>query len=91
MGVFTMKSTAQRMLNAFLGMHELSWWILTRALCLSCVLLFCGFLLLLEVDMAALESLRISHTAQSITQMPQAILLMAIIGVACAEDHFSDT
>lgn len=91
MGVFTMKSTAQRMLNAFLGMHELSWWILTRALCLSCVLLFCGFLLLLEVDMAALESLRLYHIAQSMTQMPQAILLMAIIGVACAEDHFSDT
>ena len=45
----------------------------------------------MQVDMAARESLRLYHIAQSMTQMPQAILLMAIIGVACAEDHFSDT
>lgn len=86
-----MKSTARRMLDAFLGMHELSWWILTRALCLSCVLLFCGFVLLLEVDTVTPETFHLYQIAQSMTQLPQAILLMAIIGIACAEDYFNGT
>ncbi len=90
-GVFAMKPTARRMLDAFLGMHELSWWIFTRALCLSCVLLFCGFVLLLEVDTVTLDNLRIYRIAQSMTQLPQVVLLIGIIGVACAEDHFTGT
>jgi len=89
--VFIMRSTARRMLDTFLGMHELSWWIITRALCLSCVLLFCGFTLLLNVGTVTLDNLRVYHIAQSMTQLPQAVLLIAILGVACAEDHFTGT
>lgn len=86
-----MRSTARRMLDAFLGMHELSWWIFSRAMCLSCILLLCGFALLLEVDTITPQTLRLYRVAQSMTQLPQAVLLIAILGIACAEDHFSGT
>lgn len=81
----------RRMLEAFLGMHETSWWILTRALALSCVLLFCGFVLLLEVDTVTLDNFHLYRIAQSLIRMPQAVLLIGILGVACAEDHFTGT
>lgn len=86
-----MRRTARRMLETFLGMHETSWWILTRALCLSCVLLLCGFVLLLEVGTVTLDNFGLYRVAQTLTQMPQAVLLIGILGIACAEDHFTGT
>lgn len=86
-----MRSISRRMLDAFLNMNELSWWFFTRALILSCVLLFCGFVFLIEAEPVTLENFHLYRTARTLTQMPQAVLLIGILGIALAEDYFNGT
>lgn len=86
-----MRSISRRMLDAFLNMNELSWWFFTRALILSCVLLFCGFVFLIEAEPVTLENFHLYRTGRTLTQMPQAVLLIGIFGIALAEDYFNGT
>lgn len=86
-----MRSILRRMLDAFLNMHELSWWFFSRSLLLSCILLFCGFVFLIEADPVTLENLHLYRTARALTQLPQVVLLFGILGIALAEDYFNGT
>lgn len=86
-----MRSIPRRMLDAFLNMHELSWWLFTRALLLSCVLLFCSFVFLIEAEPVTLENFHLYRAARALAQLPQVVLLFGILGIALAEDHFNGT
>lgn len=86
-----MRATAQRMLDAFLNMHKVSWWIFTQALRLSCLLLFCAMLLLLAAAPVEIDTFFLFRASQSFMELPQLILLFGILGIAVSEDHFTDT
>lgn len=81
----------RRMLDTFLNMHALSWWIFIRAMRLSCMLLFCAALLLLAASPVGADTFFLFRAGQAFTELPQLILLFGILGIAVAEDHFNGT
>lgn len=70
-----------------LNMCDLSWELLMRAMQLSCVLLFCSFLLFLSTGPLSIWNAYTYKLAQELTRLPQAILLVAMIAGAVIEEQ----
>lgn len=76
------KLVVQRMLR----MCSESWYIFIRAVQLSAFLLLCAFVLLLESGGSLFDHYTLYMTALSLTEITQAILLIAVIASVCIED-----
>ncbi len=70
-----------------LNMCDLSWELLMRAMQLSCVLLFCSFLLFLSTGPLSIWNAYTYKLAQELARLPQAILLVAMIAGAVIEEQ----
>lgn len=76
-----------RVLRRMLAMCELSWEILTKALALSCVLLFCAFMLLLDAGTYSTETHDTYRLVSELTAAPCWILLIASVAGVCIEER----
>ena len=69
-------------LDRMLSMSENAWFFFIRSLQMSCVLLFCAWMLLLPENMPY----SIYQTAMEMAEMPKVILLIGLILSVCVED-----
>ena len=79
------KSIVGRMLS----MCPEAWYIFIRTIQLSCFLLLCAFLLLLEWNGCMYENRSLYMTAVSLQETVQALLILAAIIPVCIEDIYS--
>ena len=70
-----------------LAMSEPAWTIFSRSLQISCMLLFCSFLLLLNAGSPVQEHARYI-TALALYETPQGVLLLGLILSVCLEDLY---
>lgn len=76
-----------RTLRRILAMSPAAWEAVIRALQLSCVMLFCAFMLLVEGGAFTYETRYLHYTARELLTMPQAVLLLAAIASAVIEER----
>lgn len=69
-----------------LCMSDAAWYIFIRCIQLSCVMLFCAFMLLLNCDGSLLMQRQQYMTAMALYETPQGILLGGLILSVCAEE-----
>lgn len=81
--------TAKKLLRRILAMNELSWRVFTRSLILSCVLLFCAFILLIDIQQVSTQNYATYFTAQALIEIPQFVLLFGVLGSVCIEDYLT--
>ena len=79
------KSSVGRMLC----MCPEAWYIFIRTIQLSCFLLLCAFLLLLEWNGCMYEKRNLYMTAISLLETVQALLILATVIPVCIEDIYS--
>ena len=70
-----------------LAMSEPAWTIFSRSLQISCMLLFCSFLLLLDTG-PLVQSYPQYITALALYETPQGILLLGLILSVCLEEFY---
>ncbi|HBR08856.1 MAG TPA: hypothetical protein DD735_08200 [Clostridiales bacterium] len=75
-----------RLLRRILSMCDLSWEILIRALLISCVMLFCAFVLLVDAGGMTQKTYTTYLLADELYRLPQGLLLLAVLGGAIIED-----
>ncbi len=68
-----------------LSMSDAAWYIFIRSIQLSCVLLFCAFMLLLDCDGSIMQREKYM-TAIALFESPQGLLLGGLILSVCAEE-----
>ena len=68
-----------------LGMSDAAWYIFIRSIQLSCVMLFCSFLLLLSCDGSLMQRSQYM-TAMALYEGPQGLLLGGLILSVFAEE-----
>lgn len=78
---------ALKVLRRMLRMCEPSWELLIRGLQLSCVLLFCAFLLLLDAGSFSVWNCNTYYIAKELLTLPQAILLVVILAGVIIEER----
>ncbi len=76
-----------RTLRRILAMSPAAWEVVIRALQLSCVMLYCAFMLLVEGGAFTYETRYLHYTARELLTMPQAVLLLAAIASAVIEER----
>lgn len=72
-------------LRRMLCMSDAAWYIFIRSIQLSCLLLFCAFMLLLDCGGSMMEHSQYM-TAIALSEAPQGLLLGGLILSVCAED-----
>ncbi len=75
-----------RLINRMLDMCELSWEILMKSLMLSCILLFCAWMLLVDAGSLTAANYGTYLLAEEMTRLPQAILLFGVLASGIVED-----
>ena len=68
-------------------MSTLSWEIVIRALQLSCVMLFCAYMLLMEAGPFTYATSDLHYIACELISQPQAILLLATLASVIVEER----
>lgn len=76
-----------RTIRRMLAMCDLSWEILIRSLQLSCVMLFCAFMLLADAGAMTAENYTTYLLADELYRLPQGLLLLAAMAGAVIEDY----
>ena len=76
-----LRKTVSRML----GMCPAAWAVFIHTLRFSCLLLFLSVVLLIRYETPG-ESYRLYQTAMALYELPQALLLVAVLGSVCIED-----
>ena len=76
------KPVVRRMLS----MCPDAWYIFIRSIQLCCLLLLCAFILLLEWNGSMSEKYELYKTAMALSEICQALLLIAVIASVCIED-----
>jgi len=74
-------------LRRMLQMSEPAWYIFLRSLQLSCLMLFCSFLLNLEPG-GLVRGFAQRMTAQALYEAPQGILLVGLLASVLLEDAY---
>ena len=74
-----------KILRRMLRMSDAAWYIFIRSIQLSCVMLFCSFMLLLSCDGSLMQRARYM-TAIALYEGPQGILLGGLILSVIAEE-----
>lgn len=69
-----------------LRMCPAAWYIFIRSVQLSAFLLLCAFVLLMECDGGIYDHYRLYMSAVALSEITQAILLIAVIASVCIED-----
>ncbi len=73
-------------LRRMLRMCPEAWYIFIRSVQLAAFLLLCAFVLLMECDSGIYDNYRLYMSAVTLTEITQAILLIAVIASVCIED-----
>lgn len=89
MEVYQMFSTTKQVFERMLRMNELSWRLWMRSLILSCVMLFCAFILLIDGTPFTARTYDTYLTAHTLFTLPQLVLLFGILGSVCIEDYLA--
>lgn len=76
-----------RTIRRILAMSTLSWEIVIRALQLSCVMLFCAYMLLMEAGPFTYATSDLHYIARELISQPQAILLLATLASVIVEER----
>ena len=61
--------------------------LLRRTLQLSCTMVFCAFVLLIDAGSYSIHTWRVYRTAQELSMNPAGLLLLAVIGAALLEER----
>lgn len=64
-----------------------AWEVIIRAMQLTCVMLFGAFVLLLEAGAFTYETSRLHYLARELMNVPQAVLMLAVIASAVIEEN----
>lgn len=83
----SMEVRSLKVIRRMLCMCESSWELLIRGLQLSCVLLFCAFLLLVDAGSFSVVSCDTYFLAQELLTLPQAILLVVMLAGVIIEER----
>lgn len=83
----SMEVRSLKVIWRMLCMCEPSWELLIRGLQLSCVLLFCAFLLLVDAGSFSVVSCDTYFLAQELLTLPQAILLVVMLAGVIIEER----
>lgn len=76
----------KKVLRRMLSMCPDAWYIFIRTIQLVAVLMLCSFVLLLEWNGSMVENYTHYMTALALTEIGQALLLIAVIASVCIED-----
>jgi len=71
-------------------MSDISHRIFCKTLLLSCVLLFCAFIFLVEAGEYNLDTYRLYLYALEFIKTPPALLILTAIGTVCIDERLSD-
>ena len=82
-----MVASAKRLLDRIVSMQQLPWDIWMGSLILSCVLVFCAFLLMLEEPSGLSGKYDTYRCVWELVRLPQLVLLLGILASVCAEDY----
>ena len=82
-----MVASAKRLLDRIVSMQQLPWDIWMGSLILSCVLVFCAFLLMLEEPSGLSGKYATYRCAWELVRLPQLVLLLGILVSVCVEDY----
>lgn len=82
-----MMIAAKRLLDRIVSMQAGPWEIWTRSLILSCVLVFCAFVFLLEQPRDLSGMYDTYRCVWELLRLPQLVLLLGILASVCAEDY----
>ena len=76
-----------KLIQRVLSMCQISWELLIRSLQLSCVLLFCSFVLFMHTGPLTIWNFDTYQLARELATLPQAILLVAMLAGAIIEER----
>ena len=82
-----MVASAKRLLDRIVSMQQLPWDIWMGSLILSCVLVFCAFILMLEEPSGLSGKYDTYRCVWELVRLPQLVLLLGILASVCAEDY----
>ena len=68
-------------------MREEAWGLLMNTLHLSCVMVFCAFVIVIELGAPTIETLRLWRGALEYATFPAALLLCATLASAFIDEH----
>lgn len=75
-----------RVIKRALDMCDFSWKLLVRTLQLSCVMLFCAFVLLMDAGAMTPQNYSTYLLANELFRLPQGLLIISVLGGAVIED-----
>ena len=79
----------KRILRRMLAMCPAAWYIFIRGIQLTALLTLCAFALLLAWDGSMSEGYTLYRTALALTEVGQALLLVAVLSSVCIEDVYT--
>ncbi len=82
-----MKSKLKKTIDYILSMHEAAWDLLMGTLRLSCTMVFCAFVILVDLGAPTLENLPIWRGALEYARFPAYLLLCATLASAYVDTH----
>lgn len=82
-----MKSKLKKTLDYILSMHEEAWGLLMGTFRLSCTMVFCAFVILIDLGTPTLENLPIWRGALEFARFPAYLLLCAVLASAYIDAH----
>lgn len=85
-GVILVSVMTVKLLRRILAMSPPAWEITLRSLQLSCVMLFCSWMLLAGAGTYSIETNYVYQLAYELARLPQAVLLAAVIAGAVIEE-----
>lgn len=83
MGLVIHMKTIRRILS----MSPAAWEVVIRALQLSCVMLFCAWMLLLDGGVFTADTAHLYRLARELMTLPQAVLLIAALASVLIEER----
>lgn len=82
-----MKGNIKKTIEYILSMREEAWGLLLGTLRLSCVMVFCAFVILIELGAPTIQTLPIWRGAEAYASFPAALLLCATLASAFVDEH----
>lgn len=76
-----------RTIRRILSMSDAAWEVVTRAMQLTCFMLFCAFVLLIDAGTYTAGNSYSYRLAYELALLPQAVLLLATIASAVIEER----
>jgi hypothetical protein len=77
----------RKLLHRIVNMCNPAWHALRGTLMLSCTMVFCAFIILVEIGPVSIDTYNLYLCARELATAPAGLLLVAAIGTVCLEEQ----